>query len=96
MLIDCQFSAIPLCLENTRCHGPSWRLGRLIFCQNRWRPSRSQKGRRKGGTFLIREQSLLSIPFDRNAGQNLEALGREADALPPGADRFNESWSEQG
>ena len=51
---------------------------------------------KESGTFLIREQSLLSIPFDRNAGQNLEALGREADALPPGADRFNDRWSEQG
>jgi hypothetical protein len=54
------------------------------------------EGDGKGGTFLIGQQSLLCIPFDRNAGQNLKALGREADALPPGADRFNDCWSQQG
>ena len=52
--------------------------------------------RREGRLLLIRQQPLLCIPLDRNPGQNLEALGREADALPPCADGFNDYWSEQG
>ena len=50
----------------------------------------------EGRLLLIRQQPLLCIPFDRNAGLSLQALGREADALPPGADGFNDCWSEQG
>ena len=44
---------------------------------------------RRAENALVREESLLRIPFDWEISVVLQALGRKAHGLSPRADRFN-------
>lgn len=39
--------------------------------------------------YLVRKEPVLRVPFDRKTRVILQALGRKAHGLSPGADRFN-------